>query len=249
MTNEQSIIEVESKINTLKQEYISHLNNIVSHKINDHTEPTLTELLHCQQLGTEYFNFVENFVGNSGLLGAHANGKWITGFSETCHSILNAFIEHIKFLRSYSNILDSNLISPDINAYANMQRMTKEYLEKKQWKKLEENFEENNLPTMGFKYEGANDMNSTPRWQLIAGLAVGVVFAMGILIAVIMIPNPTQSQFFIFRGTFAISLAGISAIIPGLLNVESRFNKFSIKATGAIAVFIIVWFLNPPALL
>lgn len=41
-----------------------------------------------------------------------------------------------------------------------------------------------------------------------------------------------------------ILLAAIAVIIPSLLNVESRFQKFSIKATGTITV--IVWLLNLP---
>jgi uncharacterized PurR-regulated membrane protein YhhQ (DUF165 family) len=249
MTNEQSVITAESEIEELKQKYMAHLTPVVVRIQKDGEEPTLQELLTCQQLGAQYFNFIENFVGNSGLLGAHANGKWISGFAETCHSTLSAFIVHVNFLRSYSNELKGALEQPNANAYANMQRMTKEYLSKEQWQQLENSFIDNSLPTTGFKFAGANDLKETPKWQLITGLIVGVVFAFLILVAVIFIPNPTSTQFFIFRGVFAISLAAIAAIIPGLLNVESRFQKFSIKATGAIAVFVIVWLLNPPALI
>ena len=249
MTNEQSIQVTEKEIEKLKQDYVAHLTPIVTRIKNENKEPSLEELLISQQLGTKYFNFVENFVGNSGLLGAHANGKWVTGFAETCYSVLNAFIKHMNFLKSYADKLGEALEKPDITAYANMQRMTKEYLPKKQWKELENKFKENSLPTAGFKYMGVKDMSETPKWQLITGLIIGIVFALIILSLSIFIPNPTQTQFFIFRGMFAISLAAIAAIIPGLLNIESRLQKFSIRATGAIAVFIIVWLLNPPALL
>lgn len=249
MTNEQSVLSAESNIEKLKQEYMAHLTPIVLRLQNKNEEPSLSELLTCQQLGTKYFNFIENFVGNSGLLGAHANGKWVSGFAETCHSVLTAFVAHINFLQSYSGILKDALAKPSTSAYANMQRMTKEYMPKEQWKQLKNTFIENSLPIVGFQHSGANDLKETPKWQLITGLIIGVVFALIILIAVVFIPEPKPAQFFIFRGVFAISLAAIAAIIPGLLNVESRFNKFSIKATGAIAVFVIVWLLNPPALL
>lgn len=249
MTNEQSVVAAESEITELKKEYMAHLTTMVVRIQQNKEEPSLKELLICQQLGAQYFNFIENFVGNSGLLGAHANGKWISGFAETCHSTLTAFIAHVNFLRSYANVLKGALEQPNESAYANMQRMTKEYLSKKQWQELENSFIDNSLPTAGFEFSGANDLKETPKWQLITALIVGVVFVFLILIAVIFIPNPTSTQFFIFRGLFAMSLAAIAAIIPGLLNVESRFQKFSIKATGAIAVFVIVWFLNPPALI
>ncbi|MGF1719664.1 hypothetical protein L4D20_06405 [Vibrio kyushuensis] len=249
MTNEQSVLTAESEIEKLKKSYMEHLTPIVLRKQNGEGEPTIQELLICQQLGAKYFNFIENFVGNSGLLGAHANGKWVTGFAETCHSVLSAFVVHVTFLQSHSDTFKGALESPTASAYANMQRMTKEYLPKQQWQQLNGLFIDNSLPVSGFKFEGANDLKETPKWQLVTGLIVGVIFSLLILVAVVFIPNPTTTQFFIFRGVFAISLAAIAAIIPGLLNVESRFQKFSIKATGAIAVFVIVFLLNPPALI
>lgn len=249
MTNEQSVLAAETEIEKLKQNYIAHLTPVVLRLQKGGGEPTLQELLTCQQLGTKYFNFIENFVGNSGLLGAHTNGKWVTGFAETCQSVLKALIVHVNFLRSYSSTLKGALEQPNTGAHANMQRMTKEYLPRDQWQQLESSFIENFLPISGFEFAGANDLKETAKWQLITGLVIGILFAFIILIAVVFIPNPTSTQFFIFRGFFAISLAAIAAIIPGLLNVESRFQKFSIKATGAIAVFVIVWLLNPPALI
>ncbi|MCG3740680.1 hypothetical protein [Vibrio cincinnatiensis] len=249
MTNEQAVIHAEAEIERLKQAYMEHLNNIVT-KIHEKGEqPSLQELLACQKLGASYFNYIENFVGNSGLLGAHVNGKWVTGFAETCHSVLKAFIVHVNFLRSHSETLLGALEQPDDSAYANMQRMTKKYLQKDKWIRLESQFKENSLPIAGFNYSGANDLNETPKWQLISGLVIGVLFALIALIAAIFIPSPTPTQFFIFRGVFAVSLAAIATIIPGLLTVESRFQKFSVRATGAIAVFVIVWMLNPPALI
>ncbi|WP_125782554.1 hypothetical protein [Pseudoalteromonas rubra] len=249
MTNEQSVLAAESEITKLKEKYRDHLNSIVLKLHADGTEPTIQELLFCQQLGTKYFNFVENFVGNSGLLGAHANGKWVTGFAETCHSVLFALVEHVKFLESYSSTLKGALVKPNTGAYANMQRMTKEYLPKEHWQQLQSLFIENSLPILGFQFAGANDLKETPKWQLITGLVVGIFFAVVILVAAFLIPTPTSTQFFIFRGVFAISLAAIASIIPGLLNVEARFQKGSVRATGAIAVFIVVWLINPPALI
>lgn len=249
MTNAQSVLEAEREIEKLKKAYMSFLTPIVVRKKEGGSDPTLLELLTCQQLGTEYFNYVENFVGDSGLLGAHANGKWVTGFAETCHSILGAYVVHVNFLNSYSSIMQDNLCAPNINAYANMQRMTKEYLPEKNWQQLKGIFKNNSLPISGFEFRGANDLNETPKWQLITGLIIGLLFAAAILVLVVFIPNPTPHQFLIFRGGFAIALAAIAAIIPGLLNVESRFQKFSIKASGAITVFVLVWLLNPPAII
>ena len=248
MTNEQSVIEAEQEISRLKGRYVEYLTPVAV-RTNSGGEPTLEELLRCQQLGAEYFNYMENFVGNSGLLGAHANGKWVTGFAETCHSVLCALLGHASFLNSHSSAMNGNLSAASPRAYANMQRMVKEYLPKDSWKELREKFEEKSLPTSGFDFKGANDVIHAPKWQLITGLIVGIVFSLIVLGLVVFIPNPTPTQFFVFRGSFATALAAMAAIIPGLLNVESRFRNFSVRASGAIAVFILVWLLNPPALI
>ncbi|MFM8443327.1 MAG: hypothetical protein ACKN9W_08300 [Methylococcus sp.] len=249
MTNEQAVLEAESKASELKRAYTEFLTPIVIRIRKDSSEPTLEELLTCQQLGAAYFNYVESFVGTSGLLGAHANGKWVTGFAETCHSVLGAVMAHHIFLNSHSSVAKGLLVRPDVNSYANMQRMTKEYLKKETWKSLEQKYRASDLPVVGFELKEARDVKDTPKWQLITGLVIGIIFALLILALVVLIPSPTPSQFFVFRGLFAFSLAAVAAIIPGLLNVESRFNKFSVKATGAIAVFVLVWLLNPPALI
>jgi hypothetical protein len=248
MTNEQSVIEAEQEITRLKSRYVEYLTPIAI-RMNRGIEPTLEELLGCQQLGTEYFNYMEQFVGNSGLLGAHANGKWVTGFAETCHSVLSALLVHVSFLNSHSSAMNGKLSATSPKAYANMQRMVKEYLPKESWKDLKAKFEEVSLPISGFDYKGANDVSRTPKWQLVTGLAFGIVFSLIILSLAVFIPSPTPTQFFVFRGSFATALAAIAAIIPGLLNVESRFQNFSVRASGAIAVFVLIWLLNPPALI
>lgn len=247
MTNEQAVMDAENKISILKQNYMNSLRDIIGKRTNNQ-EILLDDILNCQQLGNNYFNFIESFVGSSGLLGAHYNGKWVTGFAETCLASLDSIIEHYNFLNSYSNLLGGKTILPSKNAYANMQRMAKEYLPKKDWSKVLTQYESNGLPVTGFKHAGASDSINTPTWKLITGLVIGIIFAVTILVLAVLIPNPTIYQIFIFRGIFAISMAAIAAIIPGFLNISSRTKSFTVKAGGAIAVFIIVWLVNPPAL-
>ena len=126
-TNEQAVVEAESQIEILKKNYTVYLSPIAI-SVQKGIQPTLEELLECQSKASTYFNYAESFVGNSGLLGAHENGKWVTGFAETCESILDTYITHINFLRSYRSVLGGSAIEPSKFAYANMQRMVIEYL-------------------------------------------------------------------------------------------------------------------------
>jgi tetratricopeptide (TPR) repeat protein len=73
----------------------------------------------------------------------------------------------------------------------------------------------------------------------------GVVFVTALLILAVYIPSPTLSTFFIFRVVLSLAAAGVGAAIPGflILNVGNR-----IRAGGALALFVLVFLVNPPKL-
>jgi hypothetical protein len=73
----------------------------------------------------------------------------------------------------------------------------------------------------------------------------GVVFVVALLILAILFPNPTAFQYTIFRGIFSLASAGVAAMIPGFITLV--ISKW-LRAGGALAVFAIVYFYNPAAL-
>lgn len=250
LTNEQCVVQAEKEILNLKEDYIAVLTPIANKYQTDKKSISLNDFLQCQQSGNRYFNHVEQLVGDSGLLGAHINGKWVTGFAETCHSVLESFVIHMTFLRSWSSTFDvGGDIEPNSNAYANMQRMVIEYLPKRQSRKLKQKFIEAKLPVAGFQYKSANDMEKTHLWKEIVAIIIAIFFILGAIYFTFTISPLSEIQIFVIRAILSIGLAMLGFLIPGLLNVESRFNRLRIKATGAIAIFIIVWLYNPPSLL
>lgn len=82
-------------------------------------------------------------------------------------------------------------------------------------------------------------------WQQLAAVGCGVLFASVMLIIAIAVPNPTTTQWFIFRVVLALAAAGIGAVLPGLIVVN--VSKF-VRAGGAIALFVLVYLSNPPQL-
>jgi hypothetical protein len=248
LTNEQSVLEIEKEINSLKDEYMNFLTSIINKYEKQKININLNEFLECQRLGNRYFNHIEQLVGTSGLLGAHNNGKWVTGFAETCYSVLEAFITHMKFLRSWQEHVGVKDIEPNPHAYANMQRMVVEYLPN-QAKGLKRKFQENQLPVFGFNNKEVSNMQKTAIWKEIMAILVGILGMTSTLYFVFKTPNPTNEQIFFFRLTSSLSASMLAVLIPGSVNIESRINKFPIKATGAIAIFIITWLINPPSLI
>lgn len=251
-TNEQTVAKAEEQLSKLKDEYVSYLTPIAVKVKSDNYEPSIEELLRCQQLGNKYFNFLETFVGTSDLLGAHDSGLWITGFAETCNSVLNAYITHINFLRSYKDILGGEAIEPERLAFANMQRVVKRYLGSEDSKKIHALYIDNSLPVKGFVVEAHEDVKKTPTWQVITSVGIGLFCLLGILTLSLIIPEPTEWQGFVFRGCFALGLAAVAVIVPGFLNVNAQVrgagNYFKIVAGGAIAIFIVIWLINPPSI-
>lgn len=80
------------------------------------------------------------------------------------------------------------------------------------------------------------------RW---AAFAFGVVFVTAILVLVVRIPNPTPAQYQVFRIILAGSMAGALMFVPGFLDVQ--VGKW-IRAGGAIAVLVILYFWSPAQL-
>lgn len=251
MTNEQLVASAEDRAAQLKQEYINFLSPIAIKNSESGIPPTTSELLKCHQLGNEYFNYLETFVGRSGLLGAHANGLWVTGFAETCHSALTAYLEHQKFLRSHiQEKVPSPFIAPDSFALANMQRMVREYLPKESTDSLAKRFKDSNLPSQGFLVQAHPNTSRIPTWQLITSAAIGLIIIGGVVALSVVISQPTPWQELVFRGCLALGLASLAAIVPGLINLNARIkswgNYLKITAGGAIAIFVVIWAINPP---
>jgi hypothetical protein len=76
---------------------------------------------------------------------------------------------------------------------------------------------------------------------------VGVVFAFTLLILSSVFPEPSNAQRQIWQGILSVALAAFANGILGLLEVNLKLPKLglSIRAIGAIAIAIIVFFFAP----
>jgi hypothetical protein len=94
--------------------------------------------------------------------------------------------------------------------------------------------------------ETQNDGALTP--QLLLAVALGVFFLLLIIALVVWIENPTTQQMWVFRVTMSLAAAAIGAIIPGFLHIEGQLANFAVRTGGAVALFVIVYTINPPEL-
>jgi len=84
--------------------------------------------------------------------------------------------------------------------------------------------------------------------EVIAAFTFGVVFVIVLLGFSAVIPRPTPFQYTVYRIVLALSAAGVAATVPGFLNVSLDAKGIAIRAGGALAVFVIVYFLRPAGL-
>lgn len=86
--------------------------------------------------------------------------------------------------------------------------------------------------------------------QIIAAFIFGISFVVTLLVIAVKFPNPTSFQYSVFRITLSLAAAGVAAMIPGFINLDlSSGTQILIRAGGAIAVFVIVFFFNPAPLI
>ncbi len=78
-------------------------------------------------------------------------------------------------------------------------------------------------------------------------LFIFVLLALLIVVLNIFFPKQTCEQQYNFRIVMALSVSGIGAIIPGFLDLDIRWLRFTLKAEGAIAMFFIILFTNLPS--
>lgn len=242
MTQEQDVVKAKKQISTLKEEFATSLRTYMAVEPKD--GPTAKDAaLECQKRGAAYFNYAEEFVGNSDLLGAHRSVMWAQGFAEDCAEILSSMPAHFKFLKqAFSRIPELKVVTPvpGFTAFANMQRMAVAYLSDDLVRNMRSTFEAENLPSYGFKHEAKHPMNK--QTSIVLAFTFGVVFVSVMLLIAFLKPDPTEFQYTVFRAVLAMSLAGIAVVIPGF--IEVRVSKFLV-AGGALAVFVMVYFWNP----
>lgn len=244
MTNEREVIKTKAKLVDLKKEFMEALKAYIATPCKSDAAAEKAALA-VQAQAIAYFNFAEEFVGNSDLLGAHKSEKWAQGFAEDCLAILESIPGHYKFLETaFEKIPSLNAIDfrPSMTAYANMQRMVVEYLNAQVVNEIRKSFLAGSLPVYGF--DNPVTKKSSEHKNKIISCSIGGLLLVIVLILTFVFDKPTPFQQAIIWATFSMALAGLAAIIPGFLQIDWR-KRAGLAAGGALAVFVLVYFFPP----
>lgn len=99
---------------------------------------------------------------------------------------------------------------------------------------------------VGYKEEKINVEKETGATKVTANnfqkylmFGFSIAFITAIIAIALFVPNPTAFQYTVFRVVLALFAAGTAIMIPGALEIQM---KNWLKASGALAVFVIVYF-------
>ena len=84
--------------------------------------------------------------------------------------------------------------------------------------------------------------------EVIITLSFGTFFIIALLVIALFVPEPTPQQMFIFRVVLALAAAGAGAAIPGFFTLQGELLKLTFQAGGALALFVLVYVMNPPSI-
>jgi hypothetical protein len=240
-TNQQDIVVAKGKLAELKAAYLIAVQNYIDHD-KAAPEEGLRAILSCQQAGSAYFNYAEEFVGNSDLLGAHKSSLWAQGFAEDCAEILKSMPAHFTLLAAGFTSLNGSTVQtrPGSTAYANMQRIVAKYLTAAESKIIMSLLENAGLPVYGFSNEAREFMDK--KHQTIMSFSFGVVFVVVLLVISFVQPTPSSFQYTVFRTVLALAGGGAVAAFPGF--IELRLGNW-LRAGGGMGVLVLLYLWNP----
>lgn len=76
--------------------------------------------------------------------------------------------------------------------------------------------------------------------------SVGIIFILISVLLVMLYPNPSPVQYQVFKIVLALACAAFAAAIPGAIDVGVGH---AVRAGGAMAVFVIIYFFSPAGLI
>jgi hypothetical protein len=95
-----------------------------------------------------------------------------------------------------------------------------------------------------------NDLQKA-QWQRtdrIYAMVFGAATIVFLAVVAVLIPDPKPFQIFIFRLIASLGAGATGAFVPGSLTAGIKRPSFTIRASGALGLAVIVYLINPPAI-
>lgn len=241
----QTIPDFEDAISKSKSEFFEEFKLMLklvkeSETDKSQVQDRLTEL---HSKGVNFFNLFSRSLNEYGLENFKHNENIRNSKIDDSINISNTILKYWNLINSLKEKYQIIPPKPSERAYSSIQLFIKTF-DKVAAKKLKPRFEELQLPTSGFQ-STKTFIDMTKKQQITFGAITGLVLLITLLIITLVIDCPTSFQSTIFTTILALAAAAFATVIPGLINIKYREM---VTASGALAVFVIVFFLKPAEL-
>ncbi|MHA1381760.1 MAG: hypothetical protein ACTSRG_25605 [Candidatus Helarchaeota archaeon] len=242
------IPEREDKLDELKIQFTEDLQILfesLRSEVNISNPDQLLSKVHTSAV--RYFNAFERTLDEYTLPSTEITKEIKTRKAEDTLNMTDTILQYWGMIKRFCLKYDLNTLKPSATAYASIQRVLKHFYPDKILE-LKTKFLDVDLPITGFVTKGVHmgwNKSKTIKTQLIVGIPILTIT----LILSFIFTKLSGFQYFILRLFLAL---GITLVGSSLIEGKVKFNTtniagFSIKATGWIAIFLIIFFLNPPS--
>lgn len=237
-----TITDFENSIASAKDEFFEQF-KIMLDLVKDE-ETTSEQVRDCltdlHNKGANYFNLFGRSITEYGLENYKLNVNIRNSKIDDSINISNTIVKYWGLLKSLKEKYEISAPKPGERAYSSIQLFLKTY-ESAKANELKLKFLEVNLPVSGFDSK-RKFIDMTKKQQVTFSVVAGLVLLIGLAVIALIVECPTIFQDNIFKTILALAAAAFAAAIPGLINVKYRE---AITASGALAVFVIVFLFKP----
>jgi hypothetical protein len=241
----QNIPDFEDAISKAKEDFFHEfkLMLVLVKKTETNKSQIQDRLTELHFKGVKFFNLFSRSLNEYGIENFKHNENIRNSKIDDSINILNTILKYWKLINSLKEKYQILPPKPSERAYSSIQLFLKTF-DKEAAKKLRLKFEELQLPIFGFK-TSKTFIDMTKKQQIKFGAITGLALLLILLVIALLVKCPTNFQNNIFIIILSLAGAAFASIIPGLIEVRHRQ---AITATGAIAVFVIIFFMKPTQL-
>lgn len=244
-----TISDFEDNLEKAKKEHLTTLTSaVVILQANPTEAEVLSIITDLHNKGAAFFNLFERSIDEYGQGNFDLTTDTKIRKIEDAEALVDTIIMHWQTIRKIANKYNVSYPTPTDKAYSSIQRLLKKFRPNK-IETIKEKFMSEQLPTNGF-----DSKETHSGWEIgskkltVAQIIVGTLLI--ISSAVIAFSNDTLNgfQYLFFRLTLSL---GITLISTALIEINLKINwtiekSFTVKAIGAIAFFILIYYINPP---
>jgi hypothetical protein len=242
-----NIPDTEDRLEKLKAAFVLELRKMVQALTESYRPEDPSALLNSvHQSAVEFFNAFERSLDEYTLPSVEMTNEIAVRKAEDTINVVDTLLGYWGTAQNFCAKYSLPELKPSVTAYATMQRVVARFYPQKK-NDYEKRFQEKRLPTHGFiskrKHSGWK-----PTSNLRIEITIGIPILATTLLVAFLVPVLTGFQYFILRLFMALGITLVgSALIEGTasINLNTKIGM-TIRATGWMAIFIILYLLNPP---